>query len=288
MHDWQDGLQAQLDLVVVQMSHWLSDSSLGRYNSASAGSWHALPAEFYTVMRCALDVAVLSEGAYDPTAGAIVNLWGFGPGGGFASADFAPPTEAAIGAALADCGWQRICFDAEQHMFQPGGLQLDLSSIAKGYGVDLLARYLHAHGIDHFLVEVGGELRGAGMKADGQPWWVSLEEPSSDASPTLVALHGLSVATSGDYRRSFEHAGRRYAHTLDPRNGYPLSDGVASVTVLHKDCMLADAWSTALTVMGVEAGLVCAQEHGLAVRFLRNENGQRREHMSQAFVGMLQ
>jgi thiamine biosynthesis lipoprotein len=287
-HDWQAGVQAQLDLVVAQMSHWVAESTLGRYNSASAGSWHVLPAEFHAVMRCALDVAAVSRGAYDPTTGAIVNLWGFGPGGGFASGDFVPPTEAAIGAALADCGWQRICFDAQQRMFQPGGLQLDLSSIAKGYGVDLVARYLHANGIDHFLVEVGGELRGAGMKADGQPWWVSLEEPLDRLPSTLVALHGLSVATSGDYRRSFEYAGRRYAHTLDPRNGYPLSDGVASVTVLHKECMLADAWSTALGVMGVDEGLACAEEQGLAVRFLQAQDGQCHEHMSRAFAELLQ
>lgn len=287
-HDWQAGIQAQLDLVVAQMSHWQDDSILGIYNRASAGSWHVLPPEFLDVMRCALDVAALSQGAYDPTAGAIVNLWGFGPGSAYAAPDFRPPDDVAIGAALADCGWQRVRFDAAQRMFQPGGLQLDLSSIAKGYGVDLVARYLHANGIDHFLVEVGGELRGAGMKPDGQPWWVSLEEPDDDSVTTIAALHGLSVATSGDYRRHFEYAGRRYAHTLDPRSGYPLADGVASVTVLHEDCMRADAWSTALTVMGVEAGLACAETHGIAARFLLHDAGAFREHASTAFAGMLQ
>lgn len=286
--DWQAGIQAQLDRVVAQMSHWLPDSALGVYNRASAGSWHALPPEFMAVMRCALEVAAQSQGAYDPTAGAIVNLWGFGPGSAYATPDFQPPDAAAIGAALADCGWQRVRFDATQRMFQPGGLQLDLSSIAKGYAVDLVARYLHANGIDHFLVEVGGELRGAGMKPDGQPWWVSLEGPGDDTVTTIAALHGLSVATSGDYRRYFAHAGRRYAHTLDPRSGYPLAEGVASVTVLHAECMHADAWSTALTVMGAEAGMACAEAHGIAVRFLLHEGGAFRECTSTAFAGMLQ
>lgn len=289
-HDWQAGIQAQLDQVVAQMSHWLEDSVLGVYNRASAGSWHVLPQEFLDVMQCALDVAALTEGAYDPTAGAIVNLWGFGPGAAYATPDFVPPDEAAIGAALADCGWQRVRFDAALRLYQPGGLQLDLSSIAKGYAVDLVARYLHANGIDHFLVEVGGELRGAGMKPDGQPWWVSLEEPAAPAAieaTTVAALHGMAVATSGDYRRYFEYAGRRYAHTLDPRSGYPLTAGVASVTVLHQDCMRADAWSTALTVMGVEAGLACAETHNIAARFLVHENGAFREHMSNAFIWML-
>lgn len=287
-HDWQGGIQAQLDRVVAQMSHWLSDSALGIYNRASAGSWHTLPSEFYAVMQCALEVAALSDGAYDPSAGAIVNLWGFGPGGRYAAPEFVPPTADAVGAALADCGWQRVRFDARRRLFQPGGLQLDLSSIAKGYAVDLVAAYLHASGVDHFLVEVGGELRGAGMKADGQPWWVSLEEPGASAAHTVAALHDTAIATSGDYRRCFEHGGRRYAHTLDPRNGYPLAAGVASVTVLHEECMLADAWSTALTVMGVEAGLACAERHGLAVRFLRHEEGAYREYMSSRFAGMLQ
>lgn len=287
-HDWQGGIQAQLDRVVAQMSHWLADSALGVYNRASPGSWHALPADFHAVMSCALDVAALSDGAYDPTAGAIVNLWGFGPGGGYAAPEFVPPTADAVGAALADCGWQRVRLDSGPRLFQPGGLQLDLSSIAKGYAVDLVAKYLHACGLDHFLVEVGGELRGAGMKPDGKPWWVRLEEPGVSTAPTVAALHGMSIATSGDYRRCFEHGGRRYAHTLDPRSGYPLTSGVASVTVLHPECMLADAWSTALTVMGVEAGLACAEAQALAVRFLRHEEGGCREYMSSAFAGMLQ
>lgn len=286
-HDWASGIQAQLDRVVAQMSHWQADSVLGVYNRASAGSWHVLPSEFHAVMQCALTVAALSEGAYDPSAGALVNLWGFGPGGGYAALGFVPPAAEAVGSALADCGWQRVRLDGVR-LFQPGGLQLDLSSIAKGYAVDLVAAYLHAHGVDHFLVEVGGELRGAGMKPDGQPWWVSLEQPDGSSAATIAALHGLSVATSGDYRRCFEHAGRRYAHTLDPRSGYPLGAGVASVTVLHKECMLADAWSTALTVMDVEAGLECAEAQALAARFLRHEPDGCREYMSTTFAGMLQ
>ena len=288
-HDWQSGIQACLDCVVAQMSHWLEDSNLGRYNRAAADSWHVLPAEFHAVMTCALEVAEQSAGAYDPAIGALVDVWGFGPHGRHAEAGFPAPETAVVEAARAVSGWQRLHLDAEQRLLQPGGARLDLSSIAKGYAVDLVAEFLLMQGIEHFLVEVGGELRGAGMKADGQPWWVGLETPAMHASPaTVLALHGLSVASSGDYRRSFEYLGRRYAHTLDPRNGYPLAEGVASVTVLHERCMLADAWSTAMTVMGVEAGLVCAENRALAVRFLRYEDGECREYMSATFAGMLQ
>lgn len=293
--DWQAAIQALLDRVVAQMSHWEAASDLGRYNRAAPGSWHRLPAEFATVMECALAVAAASGGAYDPSAGAIVNLWGFGPHGGHAEADFVPPDAAAIAAALADCGWQRLRFDAQRRLLQPGGVQLDLSSIAKGYAVDLVAHHLHANGIDHFLVEVGGELRGAGMKPDGQPWWVALEQPPStnDAEPAvlppLIALHGLAVASSGDYRRSFSHAGRRYAHTLDPRSGYPLSTAPAAVSVVHAECMLADAWSTALTVLGIEAGLALAETRGLAARFLVRDGASVDlcEYVSPAWQEML-
>lgn len=301
--DLRASIQAELDRVVAQMSHWLADSDLGRYNRAPPCTWHPLPDAFHAVMQCALDVAERSGGAYDPAAGALVNLWGFGPHGRYAEADFAPPDATAVSAAMADCGWQRVRLDQERRLFQPGAVQLDLSSIAKGYAVDLVAQRLHAHGIDHFLVEVGGELRGAGMKSDGQPWWVGLEAPASQAvAPTLAALHGLSIATSGDYRRSFCHDGQRYAHTLDPRTGYPVDSGVASVTVLHPECMLADAWSTALTVMGVDAGLACADAQGLAARFIvRNGDHARSdgahgehyqahysEHLSAAMREMLQ
>jgi thiamine biosynthesis lipoprotein len=287
--DWRMSIQAQLDRVVAQMSHWEATSDLGRYNRAAACTWHELPEDFCIVMRAALHVAELSGGAYDPTAGALVDLWGFGPGSGFADADFVLPDASAITAALPECSWQRVRLE-DNRLLQPGGVRLDFSAIAKGYGVDLVARHLHASGIDHFLVEVGGELRGTGMKPDGQPWWVGLElPPDAMALQTLVALHGLSVATSGDYRRCFVRDGHRYSHTLDPRTGMPLENAPASVTVLHADCMFADAWSTALTVLGVDAGLLLAERLQLAVCFvMRAENGCFVEHRSSRFSEMLQ
>ena len=172
---------------------------------------------------------------------------------------------------------------------QPGGVQLDLSAVAKGYGVDRLAFYLKSQGVQHYLVEVGGELRGAGLKPDGQPWWVVLEQvPGADgaeaADELVLALHGLSVATSGDYRRYFERDGRRYSHTIDPRNGVPIANDLASVTVVHPQCMAADAWSTALTVLGAEQGLRLAERLGLAARFVARSGA---EHLSTHLRNML-
>jgi thiamine biosynthesis lipoprotein len=263
------GIQQQLDAVVAQMSHWDASSDLGRFNRRAPGTWQTLPAEFFTVLACALAVARASGGACDPTAGALVNLWGFGPVPRLAEA---PPADAAIDAARALGGWRDLPLDASlRRVQQPGGWQLDLSAVAKGFGVDQVARHLQARSIDSFLVEVGGELRGEGVKPDGQPWWVALEAPADDTAAlgeTLIALHGASLATSGDYRRFFHHGGTRYSHTLDPRSGRPIAHGLASVSVLHREAMWADAWSTALNVLGPDDGLTLAEAQGLAAHFV--------------------
>lgn len=286
-----EGMQQQLDQVVAQMSHWEDDSVLGRYNHAPAGSWHQLPDEFFKVLSYALDVARISGGAYDPCAGALVNRWGFGARLRYDETDFYAPPSGAVQAILARRDRERISLDpAARRLLQPGAVQLDLSSVAKGFAVDQLARYLDANGINHYLVEVGGELRGAGLKPDGQPWWVSLEgvPDAGDSEPVVVALHGLAVATSGDYRRHYQHEGQRASHTLDPRSGYPISHGLASVTVIHTECMAADALSTALTVLGPEHGLRLAEQQRLAARFLVRRGAQLEETSTTAFKELLQ
>jgi thiamine biosynthesis lipoprotein len=286
----QEQMQAELDGIVLEMSHWEPDSVLGRYNRASAGSWHALPPRFVAVLDYALEVAALSGGAYDPFAGALVNLWGFGPERRYNQPGFYAPAPEAVAATLA----RRVALDpvfdrANARLLQPGGALLDFSSIAKGYAVDRLAWCLERHGVHHYLVEIGGELRGAGMKPDGQPWWVTLEGvPGLDSPATVAALHGLSVATSGDYRRHFQHGARQVSHTLDPRTGYPIANEVASCTVLHPHCMAADALSTAITVLGPDAGLAFAEDRGLAARLLLRTAGGLAERSSSAYRAMLQ
>ena len=296
----RQAIQTQLDTVVEQMSTWESTSNLSIYNQSAAGSWHALPDEFFTVLEYALQVAHASDGAYDPSAGALVNAWGFGPNQRYNEAGFIAPTEQTLEAARAQCGWQRIQIDAaNKRVQQPGSIYIDLSAIAKGYGVDLVARELLRLGIDSFLVEVGGELRGAGVKPDGQPWWVALEHPLPDALAsaasntaigveTIAALYDWSVATSGDYRRYFENDTTRYSHTIDPRSGEPIQHGLASVTVLHADCMAADAWSTALNVMGAEQGLAYANQHDLAALFINRSTDGFEEHLSASLLALLQ
>jgi thiamine biosynthesis lipoprotein len=285
-------LQRELDGVVDQMSHWDQDSLLARYNRAPAGSWHALPPEFFEVIDFALRVFDDSAGAYDPAAGLLVNLWGFGPTGRHSQAGFSTPGDGEVASALARRAGATPQLDrAGRRLLQPGGAVLDLSSIAKGYGVDRLGLCLERFGVRHYLVEVGGELRGAGVKPGGDPWWVEIEgvpDAGDNPSQAIVALHGLAVATSGDYRSYFHHGPRRVSHTLDPRSGRPIANHVASTTVVASTCMAADALSTALTVMGVEAGLAFADARGIAARYLVRRDGALQESTSSAWRELLQ
>lgn len=287
----QQAIEEELDLVIAQMSTWEAESDLSRFNRAPGGSWHTLPEECFTVLDCALQVARDSGGAYDPTAGALVNAWGFGPTRRYNEPGFIAPTPEELRAAQARCGWQRIAVDAvPRRAFQPGGLYVDFSAIAKGFAVDQVARRLRRSGIDSFLVEIGGELRGEGTRPDGQPWWVTLEQPDGTHAgiETVVALYDWAIATSGDYRRYFEADGTRHSHTIDPRTGQPIHNGLASVTVLHRDCMLADAWSTALGVMGAEEGLALADALGLCTLMLQRDGDGFREYLSAPLQALLE
>lgn len=268
------GVQAALDLVVTQMSQWEADSDLSRFNRAAAGAWHDIPTEFAHVVAVALDISCASGGAFDPGLGRLSEAWGFGSAGPVGDI---PEPEPVLDRA--------IDFDpSARRIRRSAGSALDLSGIAKGYGVDLAAEWLLAQGVRNFLLEVGGELRGEGIRPDGQPWWVDVEmPPTSSVAPYRVALHDLSVATSGNYRRGFVADGRHYSHSFDPETGRPIVNGVLSATVLHRQCIRADGWATALTVLGPQAGVSLADAHGLAACIIAGD----REYLSHAWREML-
>ncbi len=278
-------IEATLDSIIAQMSPWQPDSAICAFNAAAPGSWHTLPDEFAGVLDAALAVAEASGGAYDPTIGALVDLWGFGPQGRKQEA----PPDSSIAAALTQAGWQHLQRDGRTRFRQPGGVQLDLSSIAKGFAVDRIAACLDRHGIENYLAEIGGELIGRGVKPDGTPWWVALEQPGHDdaEADTIVALHGLAIATSGDQQRFIERGGARLPHVLDPRNGRPVQNGTASVTVLHRQCMLADAWATALMVLAPHEAVALATAQQLAARLLVRNGSGWDELTTPAFAAML-
>lgn len=273
---------ALLDRIVAQMSHWREDSDLCRFNRAAAGEWFPLPGEFAHVLESALAIARLSGGAFDPALGHAADCWGFGPSGPRA----APPGAAELAPAPHD--WRHVQLDPARRLaFQPGGVRLDLSSIAKGFAADAVSAALDSTGLASHLVEIGGELRGRGVKPGGQPWWVEIEPPPDCPLEARVALSGCAMATSGDYRRRFESGSATYAHTLDPRTRAPLPQPPASVTVVHASCMEADAWSTALMVLGAGDGMDLCRRHELAALWIMREPAGWRAVASPAFGAML-
>ena len=287
LHRLHDALQAQLDRVVAQMSTWEADSDLSRFNRAAAGTWHTLPTEFATVMEAALRIARDSDGAFDPACGALVQAWGFGAGADLRGR----PADHVLQQVRQRPGWRDLEWRAQgAQLLQPGGAQLDLSAIAKGYAVDLLLDTLHARGLRDALVEVGGELAGRGRKPDGTPWRVLVETGADEDGglpPRVLALKTCAVATSGDRWHRFEQDGMRYSHTLDPRHGHPVEQTTAAVSVLAATAMEADAWATALTVMGLGAGLAFARAHGLAARVVVRGAQGAGEHMTPQFEAAL-
>ena len=271
-------VESALAQVVAQMSHWEADSDLSRYNGAGAGSIHALAPEFARVMACALHWAAASGGALDPTVAPLVGLWGFGPQG---DANARTPSPELLRAARLACGWRRLGFDAANATLrQPGGLTLDLSGVAKGFAVDHVIETLRALALENLLVEIGGELRGEGRRPDGRPWTVQLE-----GLPHAVTLEGLAVATSGDRWHLREQAGRRWSHTIDPRSGEPVDNALAAVTVLHPECVHADALATVLMVLGADDGLAFADATDVAALFIERQPDGTRMRASRAWTG---
>jgi thiamine biosynthesis lipoprotein len=256
-------LQTAVDEVDAQMSMWKPGSDLMRLNAAPLGVWQAVPARLLDVLVLGRDVGRASGGAFDMGLGDAVAAWGFG-------ADAADPAQirAAMGrdrgktALEIDVAGGRVCKTAP--------ITLDLNGIAKGYGVDRLADTLRDLGIPAGLVGIDGEMRATGLRPDGAPWTIAIEAPDPErrAPHSVLALQDAAVATSGDYRHWVEVQGRRLSHTMDPSRGAPLFASPASVTVIAQTCAEADAWATALMVLGVDAGATLAEQRGLDALFL--------------------
>ena len=206
----------------------------------------------------------------DPTMGALVALWGFGPRAQPLQAHSGQlPEQAQIAALLAQSGHSRLPWTADStRLLQPGGVELDFCGIAKGFAVDAVVESLQAQGWHGGLFEIGGELRSWGLRPDGQPWRVQLASgPEASQPPLVVSVQEGAFATSGDCWHRFASGGQQYSHTLDPRTGWPVAHDLASVTVHHAACMHADALATVLTVLGPEEGMAFAAQHGIAAVF---------------------
>lgn len=265
-------LQGAVDRVERQMSSWRPDSDLERLNAAPIGAFVEIPQELATVLAAGLEIGRLSDGAFDIGVGDLVRAFGFGGGS-------RPPDERLIAKVAGRASFEppkTLQLDlASRRVRRLAPLRLDLSGIAKGFGVDELARTASRFGLTSWLVGSDGEMRAEGLKPDGRPWAVAHEKPNPGTREILgvLELSDAAVATSGAYRHMAEVDGRRVSHTMDPRRGAPLENDLASVTVLAETCMAADAWATALMVAGVERGLQLARSLDLAALFVRADGG---------------
>jgi thiamine biosynthesis lipoprotein len=275
-------LQAAVAEVDDQMSAWKPDSDLMRINRAPVGDWIEAPARLIEVLRLGLAIGKASGGAFDVGLGDAVMAWGFGP-------EAAAGDRIRIAMAAKRCpAWEALDVeDGRLRKREP--VTLDLNGIAKGYGVDRLAETLAGFGITSFLAGVDGEMRTAGLRPDGKPWTIAIEQPdhARRAVHSVLALHDASVATSGDYRHWVDVRGRRLSHTMDPGRGAPLPAPPASVTVVAPTCAQADAWATALMVAGPEAGVALAERHALDDLFLLRDDagGVRPQPVGRLFSG---
>jgi thiamine biosynthesis lipoprotein len=266
----QAALQAAVDAVDRQMSTWKPDSDLMRLNAAPLSHWVPVPPDLARVLALGLTIGRASGGAFDIGQGDVVRAWGFGPD----AAD--PDAIRAVMNTPRHPAHERLQIDGDR-VRKIAPITLDLNGIAKGHGVDRLAEVLREHGIDSALAGIDGEMRALGLRPDGTPWTIAVEQPDRERRMphSILTLQDAAVATSGDYRHWVTVQGRNLSHTMDPRRNAPLLASPASVTVIARTCAEADAWATALMVAGADVGARMAEQAGIDALFLlRDEDGR--------------
>jgi FAD:protein FMN transferase len=281
-------LQAEVDgclkTVNNQMSTWQSDSELSRFNRLEEAEWFPVSAETAHVVKTAIEISEMTGGAFDVTVGPLVNLWNFGPD----RTDHRAPGDSQIAETKARVGYQHLEVRETPPALRKAlpDVYVDLSAIAKGFGVDQVAEVLDRHSIANFMVEIGGEVRTKGMKPDGKAWRIGIERPTpfSRSLQNALPLSGESLATSGDYRNFMVIDGKRYSHAIDPRTGRPVDHQLTSASVIAENCMLADAYATSLMVLGPDEGYNWATQHNIAALLIVRDGDRFLEKPTPAFA----
>jgi len=283
-------LQKAVDEVFAEvdrhLSTWNPESEISRFNAGEGADWVPASAMLLGLLEATQAVSRETDGAFDITVAPIVQAWGFGAG---ATKAGSPPTDQELGRLRQSVGYLKLELREDPPALRKAEplLHLDLDGVAPGLAVDLIATRLERFGLEHYLVELGGEVRARGRNRAGRPWRIAVEAPlPGERRPyALVELDDRAVSTSGDYRDFREVDGRQVSHTIDPRSGRPVSHGLASVTVIHASAAEADAWATALMVLGFEQGLALAERRGLAALFIRrDEDGSLHEASTPEFA----
>jgi len=277
-------LEPVLASVNALMSTYDPHSELSRLNASDSTRPQPISPETAEVLAAALKVSEQTLGAFDVTLGPIVNAYGFGPD----EPDTTPPTEAELEALRQHVGYELLELEVDAGTLRKAHprVYIDLSALAKGYAVDRLARVLDAANVTDYLVEIGGETRAKGRNADGVPWRIGIETPTPGERGVqrVIALEDMALATSGDYRNYYEENGERISHTIDGRTGRPIRHNLVSASVLHEECMWADAYATAILALGPEDGYILAEILDLPALLLISEpDGSIRERATPAF-----
>lgn len=278
-------LQKQVDRLLEevndQMSTYRKDSELSRFNQNQTSTPFEVSPQTATVVKEAIRLNGLTLGALDVTVGPLVNLWGFGP----EARPEVVPTDEELAARKANTGIQHLTVEGNLLTKDIPNLYVDLSTIAKGWGVDVVADYIQSQGIQNYMVEVGGEMRLKGVNREGVKWRIAIEKPSADerAVQEIIEPGDMAVATSGDYRIYFERDGVRYSHIINPQTGKPIRHKVVSVTVLDKSSMTADGLATGLMVLGEEQGMKIANENNIPVFMIVKTEDGFKEMASEAY-----
>jgi thiamine biosynthesis lipoprotein len=279
-------IQSELAEINRQMSTWDSESEISRFNHSSSTNPFSCSKAFGSVVRRALELSDSTDGAFDPTLQPLLNIWGFGS----EAEEQRIPSDTEIETARKLTGWEKVRIDKSSNLRKTEPeLSLALGAIAKGYGVDVLARILDESGYENWFVEIGGEVVAKGFNPAGVPWKIGIQHPTTN--PMDERLQGIlhvtngAVATSGDYRNYIEHEGSVYSHILDPRSGNAVRSDTASVTVSAPSCMDADGIATALFVMGSESGILWVEKQPdiEALILVREEDGEIIEKFSSGF-----
>lgn len=285
----KDEIKRKVDIVLervnAQMSTYDPESELSKFNQFESTEPVVISRDLERVISRALEIAEQTNGALDVTVGPLVNLWGFGP----KARTEKEPTEEELQAVRQRIGYEKLHVKNHQLVKDAPEMYVDLSTIAKGYGVDRVGHLLDQLRIKHYLVEIGGEVLAKGGKPDEASWRLAIEKPISTerAVQRVVEFKDGALATSGDYRNYFEQDGRRYSHIIDPATGFPIQHNLVSVSVYAEDTMSADAYATALLVMGTEKAKRFSQKHNLAVMLISKTESGFDEYVSDAFKPLL-
>jgi thiamine biosynthesis lipoprotein len=278
-------LKAEIDDALIQvnalMSTYDTQSELALLNNAAAGVPFPISKQTEYVLIEALRLNELSNGSLDVTVGPLVNLWGFGP----AQRPEKIPTPSELAAITELVGVDKFILNSGIVIKAHSNVYIDLSTIAKGYGVDVVADILEKNQILNYLVEIGGEMRVLGTKPKGINWKIAIEKPivGKRAIQQIISIGNNAIATSGDYRNYYEEDGIRYSHLIEPTTGYPISHNLVSVTVIHPSSMTADGLATALNVMGTEKAKSIALRNNIAVFMVFKKDDKFVEYASPAF-----